>query len=148
MAYSKSKGLLAVATSYSGGGYSYEKIDSFIQIDGLTITPAQMQDLDSFVNITGHLKRKVLEHTRTKVEFNTPYIIERDMDRLMAMFAKSERLPKCDVSEHKIRVRYYNPRIRDYQYMFCYVSDIEFPVGGTYKGFILYQPTRIAFIEY
>lgn len=50
MAFSKSKGLVSIATGYSGGNYEYTKIDQFIAADNLSITADRAQDLDSYVN--------------------------------------------------------------------------------------------------
>jgi len=148
MAYSKSKGLLAVATSYSNGGYSYTKIDGYIQYAGMSSTPNQMQDLDSYVNTKGHLKRTVLEHDRTKIDFNTKPMNYSDMHAFIHILKLGMKQPKCIVKERKIRVRYYDEWSDDYEYMFCYIPDVEFQYNFTGLGFPQYLATRFAFIEY
>lgn len=91
MAYSASKGLLALPIDYSkSSGYTYQKLSyKYIQPNGaLTITPNQMQDLDSYVNGDGYLKRKVLKHSRTKIEWNTPYLTYEDKCKLILAIRK------------------------------------------------------------
>lgn len=148
MAYEKSKGLLSVATSYSGGGYHYEKIDRFIGKQDIEITPDQMQDLDSYVNTKGHLDRTVLEHTRSKIEFNTKYLLYSEKCELIRILRTGTRQHGCSTSERKVRLRYYDDWEDDYKYGFFYLPDVTFTYGGTYRGQPEYQPTRIAFIEY
>ena len=62
MGYENSKGLIAVASGYDGKNYSYAKLSyKYIQPNGaLAITPDQIQDLDSYRNGNGILKRNVL----------------------------------------------------------------------------------------
>ena len=150
MAYDKSKGLVAIATSYSGGNYGYTKLDGYIKAEGLTIIPNQMQDLDSYVNSTGKLRRNVLSHTRSKIDANTPYMSEAKFNKLLSNITKAYSLSdgKCSKKERKVRVRYYNQYTQDYSYGYFYIPDIEFQFGGTWGGEVHYLPTRIGFIEY
>ena len=54
----KGKGLVSIATGYSGGNYEYTKIDQFIAADNLSITADRAQDLDSYVNANGQFRRE------------------------------------------------------------------------------------------
>ena len=46
--YDPSKGVIAIATGYSGGKYTYSKINhDLLQPDTMKSTPDQMQDLDT-----------------------------------------------------------------------------------------------------
>ena len=46
--YDESKGLIAIATGYSDGKYTYEKLNhDLLQQDTIQSTPDQMQDKDS-----------------------------------------------------------------------------------------------------
>lgn len=71
-------GLVGVATGYSGGNYEYTKIDQFIAADNLSITVSitadRAQDLDSYVNASGYLKRNVLKHMCDGISFSTVYM--------------------------------------------------------------------------
>lgn len=52
--YDPSKGVIAIATGYSGGKYTYSKINhDLLQPDTMKSTPDQMQDLDTYINGKG-----------------------------------------------------------------------------------------------
>lgn len=80
--FEKAKGLVSIATGYSGGDYQYTKIDKYIAANNLNITPGRAQDLDSYVNANGHLKRNVLKHMRDGIAFSTIYMKNTTMDLL------------------------------------------------------------------
>lgn len=148
MAYDKSKGLISIATSHDGSEYHYEKIDQYIQKESYTCTPKQMQDLDSYVNANGYLKRKTMKHPRTKIDVDTPYMSYKDKKALVHILRLGMKTKNCLVSQRKVRVRYYNDWTDDYEHGFFYVPDVDFKVAGTYKGVPQYMPTRFGFIEY
>lgn len=150
MAYEKSKGVLAIATAYNNGTYTYTKLDKFIGANNYTITPNQMQDLDSYVNAKGYLKRNVLPHSRTKAEFNTPYLKHATKVELVNILTDAMTLDDgvCNKAQRKVKIRYFNDWTEDYETAFCYIPDIPFQYGGTYDGVPMYQPIRVAFIEY
>lgn len=150
MAYQKSRGLIQIATGYSGGSYTYEKLDGFIGKEDITSTPNQMQDLDSYVNANGYLKRNVLPHSRSKIEFNTHYLEYKEKQQLVKMLNSAMNLKDgvCNEAERKVKVRFYNDWTDDYEVMTCYIPDVNFQSGGTYTGEPRYLPIRLAFIEY
>ena len=92
MAYEKNKGMVAVATSYSGGDYHFEKLDQYIEASSYNVTPDQMQDLDSYVNANGKLKRTTMPYSRSKIEFNIVHTDEEIMDKLMTILKKARKL--------------------------------------------------------
>lgn len=150
MAFDKNKGLLSIATSYSGGNYSYKKIDGYIGAENITITPDQIQDLDSYRNANGKLKRNALKHRVTKIDINTAFMNEEKMERLLGIINTGTKLDdgECKESERKLRIRFYNSWKCDYATAFCYVPDVEFQYYSTAGGNLRHQPIRIAFIEY
>lgn len=150
MAFDFGKGMIAVATRYSGGEYHYEKLDPYIEASSLNITPDQMQDIDSYVNANGKLKRTTMPYTRSKIEFNIKHTDEKTMDKVMKILDRGTRVKDGIVSENKVRIRFYNPKQMDYSNAFAYFPDITYGVYGTYMGSgkAIYTPTRIAFITY
>lgn len=150
MATDFSKGMIAVATSYSGGQYRYEKLDQYIEASSLNITPDQMQDLDSYVNANGRLKRNVMPYSRSKIEANIKHTDEKTMDKVMNILKKGTKVKDGISSENKVRIRFYNPKRMEYSHAFAYFPDITYQVYGTYRGSgkAIYTPTRIAFITY
>ena len=150
MAYEKSKGMLSVATSYSSGTdtYYYEKIDKYLEASSLNITPDQMQDLDSYVNANGILKRATMPYSRSKIEANIKYCNGNTMDEMMNILKKGTSVKDGISSENKVRIRFYNPKKMEYSYAWAYFPDITYNVYTTSNGFAVYTATRIAFITY
>ena len=56
--------------------------NKYISLTSYVSTPHQRQDLDSFQDNLGHLHRNTLEHTRSKLEWNTPPLYEREIKDL------------------------------------------------------------------
>lgn len=149
MAFELKKGMIAVATSYSGGNYNFEKLDEYIEQSSLQITPDQMQDLDSYVNANGKLKRNTMPYSRSKIEGNIKaWKDDSIIEKVMKMLERATKVPDGISAENKVRIRFYNPKKRDYSYAWAYFPDIAYNVYGTYKGAPMYTPTRIAFITY
>ena len=151
MAYSQAKGLIALPTDYNSAKkeYTYQKLSyKYIQPNGkLTMTPSQMQDLDSYVNGNGYLKRKVLEHHRTKIEWNTPYLTYDDKCKLISTIRKAFKQGIGDSSSRTVHARYYNDWEDDYASGKFYMPDVQFQYGGLYHGAPMYLPIRLALIE-
>ena len=148
--YDESKGLIAIATGYSDGKYTYEKLNhDVLQQDTIQSTPDQMQDKDSYTNAKGYLRRTVMEHSRSKWEANTHIISDKELDQLLSLFDKGFAVNdgKCSKKKRHLYVRYYNDWKRDYATMICYVPDITFQYKTKLKGRLYYQPVRFAFIE-
>ncbi len=151
MAYSNSKGLIALPTAYSkDGGYTFKKLSyRFIQPNGgISITPKQMQDIDSYRNGNGILKRTVLKNAPTKIEWNTPYLTYEDKCRLIHQIKEGYRQGIGLYKARKIRIRYYNDWDDDYDTGTFYMPDVQFQYGGLYHGAPMYLPIRLAAIEY
>lgn len=102
------------------------------------ITPNQTQDDNTYIDGDGKLHRDVLPHKRTKFEFTTPYIYEADNRAIQALFP----------SLLTVNVEYWNPRKGIYETAVCYTPDTTFVVYETKGDNILYNPLRLAFIEY
>lgn len=150
MAFEFSKGMVAVATSYSGGDYHFEKLDPYIEPSSLNITPDQMQDLDSYVNANGKLKRTTMPYSRSKIEFNVKHTDEKTVDKIMIILNKGTKVKDGISAENKVRIRFYSQKRMEYSFAWAYFPDITYGVYGTYmgNGKAIYAPTRIAFITY
>lgn len=107
-------------------------------------TPSQMLDLDPYRDADGYLHRGVLSHAPAKIEWETPYLTNTQMQALLAIIKGA----MSDTVERKTTVEYYDDYNNKYQSGTFYVPDIDFvPYSVTAAG-ILYTPTRIALIEY
>lgn len=145
------KGMIAIATSYTGKEYHYEKLDPYIEAGSLNITPDSIQETDSYRNANGALKRPdIMPLTISKVEFNVKHAKEKEMDEVMKILEKGVKVPDGIANENKLKIRFYNPKTRAYKHAWAYYPDITWSVYGTYNGDgkAIYTPTRIAFITY
>lgn len=109
-------------------------------------TPDQMIDLDSYVAETGVLIRNVLSHTRTKIEFETPYCNDTQWKQLWAIISDGF----TDATARKCRIQYYDNLTDSYKLAWCYVPDVELTIRNVdwANKTINYDPIRVAFIEY
>lgn len=142
--YVKATGLLQVQNH---GNSSWVKIPlTYIKIEEYQVTPDQMLDLDSYRSETGVLIRNALTHTATKVEFTTPHIRRPDLNALLKIISDGY----INSKEHDVKLKYYDQYTDDYKTGHFYVPDIEFTINHINEdtGEILYNPVRIAFIEY
>lgn len=101
-------------------------------------TPDQQQDEDSYQDANGRLHRNVLPHTRTKIEWTTPFIHLDDKIAMLAYFPDTVTMS----------VEYWNDKRNDYTTGTFYVPDIQFPYYDAGETDIRYNPIRIALIEY
>lgn len=113
----------------------------YIRLETYKIAPDQRQEFDSYVDADGVLQRPtVVSHTRTKIEFETPYMRVADMrsllDSIWANLTDTLKL-ECNCEYYDIETdsyktgKFYMPATRDY----------------TYYNVELLEQTRFAFIE-
>lgn len=119
---------------------------ALIAYETYKITPNQMIDLDSYVAETGYLIRNVLDHARTKIEFNTPYCNDTQWRELWGIISQGF----TDEKARKCTIQYYNPLKGAYQTATCYVPDVDLTIRNIDmdEHIINYDPIRVAFIEY
>lgn len=142
MAYIASRGLIRIRDKVNSTWVSIPL--KYMRYEEYKVTPDQMIDLDSYVSETGVLIRNVLSHTRSKIEFNTPYITSTDWNTLWSLISTYF----TSASERKVTIQYYDPLTDDYKTANCYVPDVEFTVRNIDNGIINYDGIRVAFIEY
>lgn len=118
----------------------------YIKASSYEATPNQRQDLDSYRNGAGVLQRNVLEHTASKVEFNTIPMKNDDMAGFMELIRSNYTSEK----ERKLSLDYYCPDTDSYKSGNFYVPDIPFPINRVddTNNIIWYDSTTIKFIEY
>lgn len=110
----------------------------FIAHHSYDATPNQKQDEDSYQDSTGRLRRNVLPHTRTKIEWNTPFLHLADKKEMQSYFPNRETMT----------VEYWNDETNSYETGTFYVPDIKFPYYDVDDDDIRYNPIRVAVIEY
>ena len=111
---------------------------SFIKADSYSSTPNQQSDKNTYVDEEGLLHRDVLPHTSTKIEFETVPM------KLNQKIQFQKYLPSRTVVE----LEYWNDETNDYEIGTFYVPSIEFTCYAVWGNDILYNPIRVAFIEY
>lgn len=115
---------------------------------GETYKVSPNQRLESSANraATGLLVRSTLEHTATKIEFETPPITNTDIVPLMTLLTNN----MTNTLRRDITIEYYDPETDSYKTADCYMPDIDFTISRVdlTTNTIYYNQVRFAFIEY
>lgn len=121
-----------------------------IEYESYHIEPSQALDLDSYRNERGYLIRNVLEHTATKIEFNTRRCTDAQWATVWDVISGGFGYGNTAPQERKLRIQYWDPYTDTNKKATCYVPDIELHIRNVdfEKKIINYEPIRIAFIEY
>lgn len=118
----------------------------YIKLEGYAITPNQRMETEAKRAVTGLLHRSTVEHTATKIEFNTPIMTNLDVDAMMTLF----RNAWTNVIERKLTIQYYDEETNSYKEAEVYMPDIKFEIDHieSNANIIVYKEIRVAFIEY
>lgn len=109
-------------------------------IQDYSSTPNQVQDKDSYQDLTGELHREILPHTRSKIEFKTPPMSLEEKIVFQSFFPNRKTTPK-------ITVEYWNDEDNAYTTGQFYTPDITYQPYSCGNS-ICYQPFRVALIEH
>lgn len=112
--------------------------NEYIAAGSYKVTPNQIIDEDSYTDGDGVLHRNTLPHTRTKIEFSTPYISLATKTAIQAILS----------NRTTISATYWNDEDDEYQTGTFYIPDITFEIYTITSTDITYMPVRIALIEY
>lgn len=111
--------------------------NSLIAFGTFSITPDQSQDLDSYRDSIGKLKRNVLPHKPSKIEFTTKLMHESEK-QLFKDIMKNRDEYQLEYWDSGYRTgTFYSPDFKFETY------DIDKVSGAT-----RYKPIRVAMIEY
>ena len=118
----------------------------YIKADGYNITPNQRMESEAKRAVTGVLHRTTVEHTASKIEFNTPNMTNAEVNAMMTLFRGAWNNP----AERKLDLEYYDMETDSYKTGAFYMPDIKFQIYSVdnVQNVIIYKETRIAFIEY
>lgn len=113
----------------------------YIHAGSYKITPDQETDIDDYTDTDGIFHRNVLPAKATKIEFDIKPIRMHDL-------AVIKRILPEDRTE--VNIEYWNDWEMKYQSGKAYIPDISIEPYMDYSkiGDCLYNPIRIAFIEY
>lgn len=118
----------------------------YMGIESYSATPNQRMESSANRATTGLLHRTTVEHTATKIEFETPVITNLDVAELNAMLQRHY----TDALQRKIVIEYYDNETDSYKDATCYMPDVQFKIMRVDKvlNIMYYSPIRYAFIEY
>ena len=112
--------------------------NKYIQLDSYASTPNQIMDIDTYRDADGVLHRNTLEHTASKIDFNTPYL----------NLANKINFQSYIPTRKQLTLEYWNDETNAYAAGTFYVPDIAYEIYQTTSNDIIYKPIRVAFIEY
>lgn len=103
------------------------------------------QDLNSYVNANGVLKRNALKNKKPTIEWDVPTPIKESefrpiMDEIQKQFIDSD--------EKSAEVTAFFPEIGKYETFKCYQPDLEIEIDSFGKDEIIYSSITIKFIAY
>lgn len=118
----------------------------FMKYDAYSSTPDQRMETEAGRATTGLLHRTTVEHTSTKIEFETPPMTNIDV----AEFNQLLKSNFTNARERKLTIEYYNEESDGYETAEVYVPDIQYKIEriDLAANIIHYQSFRVAFIEY
>jgi len=118
----------------------------FISAETYQITPNQRMELTAERDSNGVLHRSVVSNKPVKIEFETPYLNNTQVQALNTLLTSNYTV----ASERKISVYYYDTSSDSYKTESCYVPDIQYTINhiDVAGQKIVYNPIRIAFIGY
>lgn len=119
--------------------------NKYISLQSYISTPHQRQDLDSYQDNLGRLHRNTLTHTRSKLEWNTPILREKEIQNLQNILNSGI----INSNERKIKIIHYCFDTHTYEQGEFYMPDMTFtPMRILPNGEVLINKVRLAFIEY
>jgi hypothetical protein len=100
--------------------------------------PNREQDLDSYRDADGILRRNILPHKVTTIEFTTPYLSLADKIALQAIIP----------SRTKQTITYWNDETNTYATGNFYIPDVTYEIYRVDGNDIIYMPINYRFIQY
>lgn len=128
-------------------GTKTEISPEYMRYDTYQITPDQRLDLDTGLrDLTGVMHRVVVQHTATKIEFNTPMMDSVKFDALINLLMSHVR----NYWERDVWLEYYDPETRGYKTGHFYIPDDPYKIRNVdvANRIVNYNEFRVAFIEY
>lgn len=129
-----------------GGSAGTELPLKYISLGSYKSTPNQRMESKATRSVTGLLHRTTVEHKATKIEFETPYIDNRDLQTLNNMIQNAF----TNNLERKLTINYYDQETDSYRDAVCYMPDVNYTIAriDSNTNTVYYDSVRYAFIEY
>lgn len=118
----------------------------YMKAESYKVTPDQRLEVQATRATTGVLHRNTVNHTASKIEFDTPPITNNEVSSINTLLSNAY----TDSLQRQLDLKYYDPLSDSYKTGTFYVPDINFEINrvDTNTNTIYYNPIRIAFIEY
>lgn len=118
----------------------------YMKAESYKAAPSQRLETEAKRAVTGLLYRTTVDHTATKIEFETPTINNKDLQDLLTLFRNNFTIG----IERKLTIYYYNEENDNYETADVYMPDIDYEINhiDLPNNLIYYNPIRICFIEY
>ena len=129
-----------------GGSAGTELPLKYISLGSYKSTPNQRMESKATRSVTGLLHRTTVEHKATKIEFETPYIDNHDLQTLNNMIQNAF----TNNLERKLTINYYDQETDSYRDAVCYMPDVNYTIAriDSNTNTVYYDSVRYAFIEY
>lgn len=118
----------------------------YVKLESYKITPNQRMETEAKRDVTGGLHRTTVTHTASKIEFETTNLYNTEMAQLMGLFTSHF----TNTRERKLTLTYYDTETDSYKTGDFYMPDIQHSISRVDLNapYIMYDASRIAFIEY
>lgn len=118
----------------------------YIRAESYKCTPQQRIELTATRDNSGVLHRETVSNKPVKIEFETPYLTDRELQALNSII----KTAFTNTNERKLSVEYFDHFDGTYKTESCYMPDIDYTIYrmDVEKNEITYEPIRLAFIGY
>lgn len=129
-----------------GTGTPVEIPLKYMRAETYKVTPNQRLEWSAERDVTGVLHRETTPNMPPKIEFNTPYMTNADINALNTIITNAYSEP----TERKLSVTYYDPETDSYKTHDCYMPDVHYEIRNvdSVRNVINYEELRYAFIGY
>ena len=127
-----------------GGSNGTELPLKYIKLESYTAEPNQRMEAEAARAVTGLLHRTTVDHTATKIEFETPVMTNSDIVALNTLLKNA----MTNTHRKDITIYYYDSENDSYNSADCYMPDVKYQIYRIEGNTIYYNPIRYAFIEY
>lgn len=127
-----------------GGSSGPELPMTFMRPETYAAEPNQRLETEAARAVTGVLHRATVDHTATKIEFETPIMTNSQIATLNTLIKNA----MSDTHKKDITIYYYDSENDSYKTADCYMPDVKYTIQWVQGNTVYYKPIRYAFIEY
>lgn len=127
-----------------GGSSGPELPLKYMKLESYNVEPNQRMESEAGRSTTGLLHRTTIEHTASKIEFETVPLTNAQSVTLNTLLTNA----MTDTHRKDITIYYYDPETDSYKTANCYMPDVKYTIIRVAENTVYYKPIRYAFIEY